>query len=220
MITVNSNQDCFLLAGGPSLKGFDFKRLDGKFTIGVNKIFKIFHPNIIYCMDRKFYNYLHLPAERKLTEDANILNEWLTSPAIKAFLSPSTSPKKNERFFKESFIEVIPRISNKCISFDINEGIYPGTNSGFGALSLAIALGFKKIYLLGYDLKINGKDTHFHKGYPNQSIDTQQRHLNNFKRTFEFFAPKIKEAGVTVINLTPDSALTCFDKMNIEEVLG
>ena len=219
MITVDSNQDCFLLGGGPSLKDFDFKKLEGKFTIGANKIFKVFHPNIIYCMDRKFYNYMHLSADRKLPEDANILNEWLSTPSIKAFLSPSTGPKKNEKFFKEPVIEVITRLSNKCISFDLSRGIYPGSNSGFGCLSLAIALGFKKIYLLGYDLKIKGKDTHFHKGYVNQTPDTQQRHLNNFKRTFEFFAPKIKEAGVTVINLTPDSALTCFDKMNIEEVL-
>lgn len=218
MIVVDNNQDCFLLGGGPSLKNFDFKRLDGKFTIGVNKIFKVFQPDIIYCMDRKFYNYMHLPADRRLPEDSNILGEWLSSNSIRTFLSPSIGPKKNERFFKEN-VEVIPRLSNKCISFDVSKGIYPGNNSGFGALMLAIALGFKKIYLLGYDLRINNKETHFHKGYPNQTIDTQQRHLNNFKRTFDFFAPKIKEAGITVINITPESALTCFDKMNIEEVL-
>ena len=35
---------CFIIGGGPSLKGFDFNLLEGRKTIGINRAFEFFNP--------------------------------------------------------------------------------------------------------------------------------------------------------------------------------
>jgi hypothetical protein len=217
---MNKNKSCFLLGGGASLKGFDFHQLDSYDTIGVNKIFMFYSPTYLYCMDRKLYSYIHSDTMKKQKGDENIRELWKNCTSKKYFIASFAQQKNTSSFFKGEDIEVIPRLSQKCISMDIKKGIYPANNSGFGALMIAIALGYKTIYLLGYDMKVTNKHTHFHNGYLNQSPDRQQKHLNNFRRPFESFAPDIARAGITVINLNPDSALNCFKKMRPEEIIG
>lgn len=41
----------FVLSTGPSLRGFDFRRLDGHVTIGVNRIVEYYHPSIMFFVD-------------------------------------------------------------------------------------------------------------------------------------------------------------------------
>lgn len=213
---------CFLLGGGPSLSLFNYSKLKDHFTIGINKIFKVFSPNIIYCMDTKFYTYIYLPKERKLAGDYNLLEQWKNCPSQKMFLSHATDPlvrKKSSIFKEEDKITLIPRIRSRTVSLDIKQGIYPGSNSGFGAMMLAIAMGYKEIYLLGYDMKTTEGKTHFHNGYINQTVLSQSRHLEQFRKQFDSFADTIKKAGIQVINLNPDSALTCFEKRSIDSVI-
>ena len=41
----------FVLSTGTSLRGFDFRRLNGHFTIGVNRIVEHYHPSIMFFVD-------------------------------------------------------------------------------------------------------------------------------------------------------------------------
>src|ERR1017187_6377563 len=51
---------CFIVGGGESVKGFDFNRLNGEHTIGINKAFKFFSTSTInYGMDHVFYTQMH-----------------------------------------------------------------------------------------------------------------------------------------------------------------
>lgn len=213
-----TNKFCFLLGGGPTLRDFDFSLLEGHITIGVNKIFKLYDPTILYCMDRKFFAYIH--SNEKIEGDENLLDLWLNSKAKKYFIASNSKDKNTSTFFKNEPIEIVPRLQTKCISMDLKKGIFPSNNSGFGALMLAIALGYKTVYLLGYDMRIDEQHTHCHNGYPNQKMDNQQRHLESFKRSFYSFARDIEKAGIEVINLSPNSALDCFKKKNIKDVFS
>ena len=111
------------------------------------------------------------------------------------------------------------RVSNE-ISFDLNEGIVGNSNSGLGAMMLAIALGANPIYLLGYDMYIKGDRTHWHEGYPNQDRGKiYDGKLKKYIRRLKEFAPQIEEKGVKIINLNPESALKCFSFDILENVL-
>jgi hypothetical protein len=112
----------------------------------------------------------------------------------------------------------VKRLESKTISLEISEGIYGGSNSGFGALMLAIALGMSPIYLLGYDMRITGQ-THWHSGYPGQTFNDQQRKNQGFADLFKEFAEPISKLGFKVINLNPFSELKCFDFGVESEVL-
>jgi len=205
-----SGKKCFLLGGGPSLKGFDYNFLSGQLTIGINRTFEVFEPTLLYCMDARFYDWVVFGEPGKGV-DLERKKRWNSLLSLKVFLG--TKGKK----YKEGVVTVRRR-TEQTISLDLKKGIYGGTNSGFGALMLAIALGAKEIYLLGYDFKVEEKDTHWHNGYGWLSKKKQENVLKTYIKIFERFAPTIDRMGIKVINLNPDSALRCFRRESPNKV--
>jgi hypothetical protein len=208
---------CFLFGGGPSLENFDASLLANELTIGVNKSFLHFNPTINYSMDRVFFNLVTTSSED--SREQVYVDGWRKYTNHKIFISPMDGKPYSDD------VLIVKRLTERCISLDLDKGIYPGSNSGFGALMLAIALGSSPILLLGYTLKVEvkpdgKKKTHFHNGYSDQNVDGFERRLVRFKTQFEEFAPDIKKLGIEVINLDVTSALDCFPKMSFEEYMG
>ena len=203
---------CFLLGGGPSLQNFDFNQIKDHFTIGINKAFTQFPTDIIYMMDAKLYRYLCVDSPKNEKQRLEQL-QWSGYQGRKMLLS---SAKRNWK----SVIEIIKTVKGKQLSLDINQGIYGGTNSGFGGLMLAIALGYKEIYLLGYDFECTDGKTHWHDGYDNQTLKRQEAKQKKFMGVFVQFASIIKDEGISVYNLNPNSILECFPKITLQKVLN
>ena len=204
---------CFLIGGGPSLKCFKPARIENELTIGINKSIIKFNPTINYSMDIKFHDSL-LTLDSTDPEGMLIKERWNNYKGIKVFLR--LTPK--QLYMQEVYL--VEKIHKRTISFDLDKGIYPGGNSGFGALMLAIALGANPIYLLGYDLKTTENRTHWHNGYPHQdSVEVFSKKLDKYKRCFERYAPKIAEKGVDVINLNLESNLECFSKNSFANII-
>jgi hypothetical protein len=93
-----------------------------------------------------------------------------------------------------------------------------GANSGYAAINLAYLYGARRIVLLGYDMKCAGARTHWHNG-PRERAGVFQVALNSFLYHFESLVEPLKKEGVEVINATPDSALTCWPYLPLEEAL-
>jgi uncharacterized Rossmann fold enzyme len=83
-----------------------------------------------------------------------------------------------------------------------------GSNTGHGAINLAVHLGAKRILLLGFDMHFkNGHNWHdLHKRHADQA------RYDLFILEMERAAEDLKRLGVEVVNCSPDSALTCFPK--------
>lgn len=95
--------------------------------------------------------------------------------------------------------------------------IHWGSNSGFQACNLALHFGARKLILIGFDMKMGAK-RHFFGDHPGAM--NKQSPYGKFIRHFEQSVPDFEAAGVTVINATPESALTCFPMMDLGEALG
>lgn len=90
-----------------------------------------------------------------------------------------------------------------------------GSNSGFQAVNLAIQFGASRIVLVGFNMQSVGGKSHFHGDHPKGLRNADpRRFLTYFNQ-----AAKKMPAGVEVINATPDSLLTCFPKMSLDEAL-
>jgi len=205
----------FIFCGGPSLENFsNFEPLRNECTIGINKSFLKYPTTICYAMDQRFYDSITYTS-RKDPESSELHNAWISFKGIRVF------SRYSEKIKLDPSIYYVTAIKNKCISLDLCSGIYTGGNSGFGGMMLAIALGSKQIYLLGCDMKVDEKKkkTHWHSGYPHQAIENVARVLRSFKQEFEEFAPSIQKLGISIVNLNPDSALDCFPKKDIREVI-
>lgn len=91
-----------------------------------------------------------------------------------------------------------------------------GGHSGFQAINLAVHLGAKRVVLLGYDTQPTptGKD-HYFGSHPHGVRPPY--HL--FQWLFPTIVEPLQALGVTVINASRETALTCFPRMTIQEAL-
>jgi hypothetical protein len=86
-------------------------------------------------------------------------------------------------------------------------------NSGSAAISIAANAGCKRIILLGFDMNTTNGETHWHNLY-NGATNPFAKHL----RGFDKIAADAKERGIEIINASPNSAITQFQKMNVKDI--
>lgn len=196
---------CFLIGGGPSLKGFDFSQLKGELVITVNRAFEDCSWSAInICQDARVFGWYE---GGDLGEEAR--KKFASYKGYKTWLNVQAFP------FPEDIYQI-----DLCHVSDFNYknysgGIPPHGNSGLNALCVAACLGADPIYLLGFDMKGSDKHTaNYHKGYPTQDSDNvYPQFIQDFKNAMGAFNP-----GSRVINLNPDSALRCFPFGRFEDL--
>jgi len=197
---------CFVIGGGPSLRGFDFSSLKGEHTIAVNRAFEYLSSTIIFFMDNEtFYKELMSGQFGKKAKE-----RFIGSKALKISLNI-----EGARY--EYGVYSVPMSKDPQMTTDLKDGLFEGDNSGYAALNLAVCLGANPIYLLGFDMKSNGtgKQSWFHSGYRSVGKDYVYK---KWIRYFEEAVPIIDSLGIKVINLNPDSALRCFEFGEFEKI--
>ncbi len=97
-------------------------------------------------------------------------------------------------------------------------GLRTGMNSGYQSLGLAFHLGATRILLLGYDMgpAPDGRTYHWHPPHPDGLPSPYPQMIE----AFDSIVQPLKEAGVSVVNCTPGSALKCFPTARLQDVLA
>lgn len=119
-------------------------------------------------------------------------------------------------------INQLPTVKEKVHPAD---KLYIGTQglSGFFALSLVISLGYKEIYLLGYDFgtkSMSDINTHFYQdtlSVPSSGIrnpGVYRQNNNNVKKEVKDFEYYHKFTDVNIFNVSPASNITAFNKID------
>ena len=195
---------CFIIGGGPSLKDFDFSRLRGELTIGINRAYERFDCTILFSMDAQYLR-------------------WILTDKINAQAKTKFGDFKGYRVwtFTEKWdypqgVYLINTLGGYQISYSMEMGLGTGANSGFSALNLAICLGANPIYLLGFDMKgENGKQAWWHDGYPNKQ---PEKVYERFRADFGKIAPELEMKKIRVVNLNRQSAMKCFEFGDFEDI--
>ncbi|KKL26556.1 hypothetical protein LCGC14_2394100 [marine sediment metagenome] len=203
------NNECYIVGGGPSLTKFDWKKLDGKFVIAVNRSYEVLpDAQIVYFTDDDYW-----------------------SRHTKGMLK-HTGKKYRGRLAKRVVIkhpdvleiQLQPQPSGWSDQFG---ELYHGSNSGFACIQLAAQLGFTTIYLLGYDMKHRGKynrgaknckgTTHWHNGH--RRIDPATAYAMML-RHYQKMVAHAKQRNINIINVnTPKGTdLKCFPIKSFEGV--
>lgn len=106
-----------------------------------------------------------------------------------------------------------PGKHNKGFSLESNL-IHFGSNSGYQALNIAYLMGGCKFILVGYNMQAVDNKKHFFGDHP-PGLNSNSPYPS-FVKNFDTIQPEIKQL---VINCTPNSALTCFEKADLAETL-
>jgi hypothetical protein len=215
---------CYVVAGGNSLKGFDFSLLENKITFVSNKsIFDVPNPNYFITTDYTFFNHL---------KKENLYEKWKRINAIKFFVANCisdqiqivddmiTDVKFNLIYDLSDVNKIIICKSAKDIGYSFNN-FNSGYNSGFSSFQLALLMGYNPIYLLGMDMNTDDGRTHYHGGY-NRSVEKMEQNLNNYCSHFMFVLDKLKieRPELKVISCSPISKLNdVIPYQPIEEVI-
>lgn len=95
--------------------------------------------------------------------------------------------------------------------------IRQGRSSGHTAISLAIALGARRVVMLGYDCRVVDGREHHHAEYTGpRDHDVYAR---EFAPAYEGWNAAAHKVGVEIVNCTPGSAIKEFPFADLDEVL-
>jgi hypothetical protein len=190
-------ETCFLLGGGPSLRGFDASILAGHRVIAINNSWELAPTAdaLYFCDGGWWRTHGHRAAAGFKGEHIVTLSD-IRHPAV-----------KNIRNAGRVALSTIPhRLAH-------------GSNSGYQAINLAFLFGATRIVLLGYDMKVQPGRTHWHAGH-GKDDHTQSHVLATFAKHFPRLVEPLRAAGVEVLNATPDSALTCWPFRHLSDILN
>ena len=192
-----------IVAGGPSLREFDWRRLDGWPVVAINRAHEVLPAATMLWWSDCLYFQRH-------------------SDAIMAHPAPwkiTALRPGQDRFTYPKGVHVLT--FSGADGYDETPGcIRHGKNGGYAALHVVAKYGPpRRVILLGYDFcHAPGGATHFHSGHGrlHQESTLQELMLPSFAGLVEPLA----RMGVEVVNANPDSRLTHWPRVTIDEALG
>jgi uncharacterized Rossmann fold enzyme len=167
-------RSAYIIGGGaslaPLLKDEALKRaLSEKITFGCNKAVE------------------HFKCTHMVYHDPNFNTDIVKSFKGEGSIYAPLSVKGDDLEINELVTFVKPTCVPVC---DLDIGIMTGNNCGLTALSIAVALGFNRIFLLGMDCKFDKKGrSHFHEGYGKK---VNQGDYEGFAHWFELMGKHLK----------------------------
>lgn len=221
--------ECWIIGGGPSLsEQFEIPQdvidkvisgeetiatyspflssIHDKHIIGVNAAFLLGNwIDITFFGDGGFYR-----------DNARELNK-----VDKMKITCNINAKKMARMKGVKFIH---RDRNHSVGISKKKGFVSWNgNSGAAAINLAVHLGAKRIYLLGFDMKVGvNKRQHWHSHYNSGKKgprDPRKLPFHRHLKGFPMIAKEAKKQGIEIINVSPNSAIKSFKRVSLNEVI-
>lgn len=182
----------FVVAGGPSLIGFDFDRIKEYTTITINRSHRYCRSDVIVFVDAE-----------TATDIRNIDGSLDFGPRIVASNYAGVTPGGNITTM---------RIGRDLNIHDPAQSVLGRASSTLLGVSIALMGGASHVFLLGVDCKfIAGKD-HFHP-HPYEQCRNDEARYARMVHSFTLFTPERHR----IFNLSSESAVTAFRKITIED---
>jgi len=187
----------YVVGGGPSLIGFDFRVLRQQQVLAINDAFlHIPWATALFSLDARW-----IKQRRKEAEQFSGEIYLAVHSNFNCFDDPG----------KGVYLQSIPQGTG--LSSDPSS--IHGTNSGFGAVNLAFLKRASRIVLLGFDFNSGGK--HWHKGYPWQGRPNNVMY-SKWAERLEEAAPQLKLAGIEVLDASPNGQMTKYPKIDLQSL--
>lgn len=193
-----ADADAVVIGGGPSLKGFPWESLKGRKTIGCNAAFRqgIDVCTLSFFEDIAWFNF----------EEAN-----LESFPGRVATSSEEIPEDHPWVY---------RLERKVEGLHTGGAVGFGGNTGCSAINLALLMGAKRVFLIGFDCRLGTEremNWHNHRHEPaNESPELFLKFQEGF-----YAIARDREAvfpDCQIINCTPHSALRAFPTMRWEDI--
>ncbi len=217
---------CFVVCTGPSLTVEDVEKLYDEATIGVNGIFLMYDktdwkPDYYICTDAPhFKDFLdgYSLSINELSREGVFLND--DSKIDVEILEENRRNDENTIYLRFSQWNRASHFKHPRFNPNLIAGIYAfGTVTNI-AITVAIYMGFKEIYLIGADC--SNMNQHFvnDKSDANKSEAFLNETMIAMREGYETMSKIYRNYGVEIYNATRGGELEYFPRRNLDEVLG
>lgn len=188
-------RDVFIIGGGDSLRKFDWNLLKDECTVGCNTAFALGVEVCKVCIfgDAKWFKKY----KNKLEKYEGVLFTNVTE------LQHS----------KCKWLWTLPRKAKGLSTTRLGWN----TNTGGAAINLALILGAKRVFLLGFDMQLSaeGRPNWHNLGLDEPAVGTYEKFCEGFER----IVPDLRKTfpGREIINVTDNSNLYCFPRIGCEQ---
>lgn len=186
--------DVFIVAGGPSLKGFDFERLTSRRVIAINNAIHFTKPEILVYLDSAFRaEYVERTGSDIYDLPCRVITQ--TIGGAKSRENVFVALDSHARFVADP------------------ARLYRAASSTLVAISVAILGRARTIYLLGLDGGYEGDEDHFYSFEGRPKCESKK-----YENQTEAYSKLVGLAKI--VNLNPRSRVRCFEFATVDEVLG
>lgn len=183
------DEDVFVIGGGPSLQGFDWQLLVSEKTLGCNSAFKLGPAVCKACVfgDKKWWEF----NRDELAKYAAHRPVYTNCTALFRQAAP--------------WLRMMPREGSGLH----REALGWNGNTGAAAINLALVLGARRVYLLGFDLKARGAQSNWHAWHPwgPPRKPPYQQFLRGFNAVWRDWHAKFNDRKIVNLVIGDSSAL-------------
>lgn len=222
---MHKGKRCFIIGTGPSLTIDDLNLLKGEITFGTNRIYELFDKT-----DWRPTYYVN--------QDHSLIKKY--SDSIKEVNSKCKflPIDYEDVFYGDEYLFFVLKHkdfypSQSPFSHNLYRFLAQGFTVTYGAIQIAMYMGFKEIYLLGidhnYEVTRDSKGNVIRKNVSNSASYakgiTEYTDLANLPRveetTIAYETAELisKKRGVRIYNVTRGGKLEAFERKNLEEVI-
>jgi hypothetical protein len=220
------NSSVFLILSGPSLLTYDLSKLNSPniITFGVNNSPKIFRPNLWTMVDDPSNFMISIWKDPKITKFVPITktnhklfdNTTWTETEIPVKSCPGMIYHyRNEQFNHQTYL------TEDTINWG-NHKDYGGGRSVFlSAMRIVYLLGFRKVFLLGADFKMEqGKQNYaWNQDRSISSINNNNSTYQLMNDRFDLLRPIFEKNNFQVYNCNANSGLRSFQHISFEDAI-
>lgn len=190
----------FVIGGGPSILDQDLSPLKDRHVLGVNNAVYLPFADVLFFGDAKWY--------------------WWNVKAVREFSGPKYTLNKGPEHGwpsveNEPGLTLLKLKQYKHMYMKGPEGIGWNKSSGAAAINVAVHLGAKRIVLLGYDMRNNGRKNWM----PHEWEHTKQNPYEGMSQGFQFIKKSAIKYGIEILNATPGTALKIFPRIKLNKLL-
>lgn len=203
----DERRTCLLVASGPTAADADLHAWRGIPTVVVNDAWRLAPwADCLYAADWQWWN-VHAEAVAAGFTGERYSSSWAGLHARGLKMKWPTHPQ-----VRHVVVKMAAGLSH--VHGTVYSGGVPG-NSGAQALNLAYLAGARTIILVGFDMRpADDGRLHFFGNHPRPLANVDN--YDAFRAGFGRLAVELHAAGVAVLNASPRSALTCFQRAKLE----
>lgn len=193
-----AGETVFVIASGPSLSNTALDRVRDRPAIAVNLSFEAAPwAGALYFSDARFFTWYQ--------------KRILRFPGLKFTGDPGRKIRHPDILQLE--LTGIRGLETKP------GALCHGNNSGYAAINLAFHMGARRIALLGIDMSPDPADNTRQHWHPEHPVPSLSRVYQKMAPNFETLVAPLAAHGVEVVNCNLASAVECFRKCPLDEVI-